>query len=44
MAFNPKSKEEFLNSLKNIEINRPPAENFIEDFVPVGLSNVYELF
>ena len=44
MAFNPKRKEEFLNSLKNIEINRPPAENFIETFIPVGLSNLYELF
>ena len=44
MAFNPKSKEEFLNSLKDIEIYRPPIENFIENFVPVGLSNLYELF
>ena len=44
MAFNPKSREEFLNSLKDIKINQPPLENLIENFIPVGLSNVYELF
>lgn len=44
MAFNPKSREKFLNSLKDIKINQPPVENLIENFIPVGLSNVYELF
>lgn len=44
MAFYPKERNEFLNSLKDIEINRPPSENLIENFVPVGLSNLYELF
>ena len=44
MAFKPEKREDFLNSLKNIEINRPPEETLLENFNPNGLSNLYELF
>lgn len=44
MAFKPQKREDFLNSLKNIEINRPPEETLLENFNPDGLSNLYELF
>ncbi len=44
MAFNPKSKEEFLNSLKDIQINPPPEATIINNFTPKGLSDLYELF
>ena len=44
MAFQPQKREEFLNSLKNIEINRPPEEKLIYDFTPDGLSSLYKLF
>lgn len=44
MSFYPQKKEEFLNSLKNIKINRSPEETFIKSFTPDGLSNLYDLF
>ena len=44
MAFNPKKREDFIESLKNIQINRPPEEDFIKKFSPEGLSSLYELF
>ena len=44
MAFYPKERNEFLKSLKDIEINRSLVENLIESFTPDGLSNMYELF
>lgn len=44
MAFNTKKRKEFLESLKNIEISQPLEEDLIKEFVPTGLSNLYELF
>lgn len=44
MAFKPQKREDFLSSLKNIEINRPPEETLLENFNSDGLSNLYELF
>lgn len=44
MAYKTQKREEFLESLKNININPAPIDNVIEKFTPIGLSNLYKLF
>lgn len=44
MAYQTQKREEFLKSLKNIEINQLPEETSLKDFEPIGLSNLYHLF
>lgn len=44
MAYKTQSREEFSKFLKNIKINQPEEESLVEDFTPIGLSNLYELF
>ena len=44
MDYHTIKREEFLESLKNIEINKPPEEHLIKKFTPIGLSNLYKLF
>lgn len=44
MAYKTKKREEFIESLKDIKINQQPTEDLIKQFIPNGLSNLYELF
>lgn len=44
MAFEPKKREEFLNSLKHISMNKSEEKNMIDNFNPITLSDLYELF
>lgn len=44
MAYEIKKRDEFINSLKKININQLPEEKSIKNFVPIGLSNLYHLF
>lgn len=44
MAYEIKKRDEFINSLKDININQLPEENSIKEFIPIGLSNLYHLF
>ena len=43
MAYETQKRKEFLESLKEIKINRPIEEDLIKDFTPIGLSDLYEL-
>lgn len=44
MAYKTKKREEFLESLQNINIDPSPVDNLIQNFTPIGLSNLYKLF
>lgn len=44
MAYEIKKRDEFINSLKKININQFTEKKSIKDFVPIGLSNLYHLF
>lgn len=44
MAYNTQKREEFLKHLKDIKIGSLPEEDLIMNFIPIGLSNLYELF
>ena len=41
MAFEPKKREEFLNSLKHISMNKSEEKNMIDNFNPITLSDLY---
>lgn len=44
MSYKVQKREEFSKFLQDIKINQPSEEVLIEDFTPIGLSNLYELF